>query len=413
MALQVHWKGENNMSRKPIKNDWANLYEPTYTNFNNIEDNLLYILDEDATFKGNKTFGGLLDIATSTLGSRFLIDVDNVTTDGDVIHKATLNNVGSHLFRVVNTGVNLDVMSIENDQTVLFNRDNNSRYAIDVATGTDGDVIHKATLNNVGSHLFRVVNTGVNLDVMSIRNDQTVLFNRDNNSRFMIDVASGTDGEVIHKSTLNNSGKHIFRVVNSGANKDALVIDNDSQVNSNGIFNVNTTSGGSRFFIDADTETSTGEVVFKTLFNNIGFYTFQTVVSGVATDRFQILNNGNATFYNDLTVTEDLNVTGNINPTTTPTESNHSLSVSHTTWDIPRGTYSAYMTMTGTASGSNILYLEEYISGVWVEVDHVHSDGEGLENSKIIPVISTGLNLGTRIRLVVMGGTGTIFLKKY
>ncbi len=44
------------MSLKPIKLNWANTYEPTPTNFNNIEGNLNYIINEDSDFNGIKTF---------------------------------------------------------------------------------------------------------------------------------------------------------------------------------------------------------------------------------------------------------------------------------------------------------------------------------------------------------------------
>ncbi len=308
------------------KLDWANGYVPTYPDFNRIEGNIDYLKNEDAYFFGEKTFdsnitqiGGVCSLRETTITGNFL------KISGTSPRLGFIEAGSSSKWTLMTDNNKLSIR--ENDTSdirMLFSEGGGIEIYKPLQIGIAG---------NIGSEQLKIFKDSG----QSATQYMNTATGSSSSNGLIVGVETSGDGIVFHRDSyplkFGSNGLQIMKLetskclisTSSPLKESSLTIKDDlsgdrdggamlhlESTGTNGessIKHSNSTTSSSSWFVGLN-ESSTYKWAYGTSFKD-------------SDTKVQINQNG------------DLTVTGNINPTTTPTTGTWT-----TSQVIPRGRYS-------------------------------------------------------------------------
>lgn len=333
-----------------------------------IEGNIDYIRNQDATFLGNKTFGnniiqvagvtslkstsinGTLSVIGSSATSGFLDTTGYVFTLGRLNFDNYINSKGTIVF---NTGSNTGL----SNSNLILNKDRSS-----VFTGGSGSI--------------GISSTGYELE---FTRSFTNYFNATSVGGNFAFNTNGNTGLTAPNLQLLQSGNNIFGAGTDNGDFIQAGLDLDKSFTF-GRCKIGFITGESdRVFLGHIDNFTTGNASIN--ISNLG----ETTINASAAKFVNIRNNNlqiaqfTGTIINLLkptTITGDLAISGNINPTTTPTESDTTVLTNNLDFGtIPRGIYSVVLSLAvdnqGTSDEAYLALERRYTGFDWQEISRV------------------------------------------
>ncbi len=395
-----------------------------FADANAINNNLDYIRNQASTFYGFKTFNGLTANSTVAITNTTSGRVETRLKQGAQTNfwNVGLNSSGNYMI-TTNANGNMDtgiIMTIDKStrQVSVFEPFivNGGSSAISLKMTTSGSglsntIIQENTNGTTSGRLETRYKQDEDVNFWNVGLDSSGDYKIATNANGNMDTGVAV---MINKSTRNFL---INTVVDNGSDK--LQLNGNAMINGSGLpVSLSITTSGSGFnnsIIQENTSaTSSGRVetrlkqATQTNFWNVGLhnsgdYRITTNINGNM-DTGIVLSVDKST--RAVTVTEDLNVSGHINPTTTPTESvTPTITVDGNTEYIPKGLWNILLYRTGAIATT--LTLERLQNGVWADV--VES------TDTTTPILAKGLqsSSSTDLRIRLSGsGSGYASLSK-
>ncbi|MCP4988500.1 MAG: hypothetical protein GY928_21350 [Colwellia sp.] len=374
------------------KQDWANLYEPTYGDFNRIEGNIDYIRSQAATFYGIKTFDGLTANSTVVITNTTSGRVETLLKQGAQTNYWNIGLNGSGDYKITtNASGNMDTGEV-------FGIDKTSRFitmsspttisnalagnALTLSQNTDDYVCANMTSTGaLGKNYGLYIKAGSNSTDYALS-----IVDKDGGS-----IAKYQTTGITFDKALTISAATSPLLMDGGGGTVNMTLTN-SGLSSNNTFiqqNTNpTTSGRVETLLHQDSQTGYWNIGL----DSTGNYKLTTNTSG---------NMSSGVVFEIDKTTREFNFSSNINPTTTPTESVETFTNDGDTFTIStRGLFCITLEITNTAGaiGAMQLILERKINSIWTTHTKVIAASGAVNtdyNGTTIP--STGSNF--RIRL--------------